>query len=87
MSNDILIWGAGAIGGTVGAWLAPGEISYSNRGAAVIGEPDGQLGVILSHAAALGITCPTVAALLRQIQQIEAGERPLSDHNLNELLL
>lgn len=49
-------------------------------------EVDGQLGVVLSRAAALGIACPTVAALVQQIHHIEAGERPLSDSNLNELL-
>lgn len=49
-------------------------------------EVDGQLGVVAAMAAARHISCPTLQALIAMIHQIETGERPLSDHNLNELL-
>lgn len=49
-------------------------------------EVEGQLGIVSSLAAKRGIACPTVDALIAMIHKIEAGERPLADHNLNELL-
>lgn len=49
-------------------------------------EVDGQLGIVASLAAKHAMDCPTVNALIAMIHQIEVGERPLADHNLNELL-
>lgn len=49
-------------------------------------EVEGQLGMVVSLAKEKGVSCPTTEALIAMIHQIEAGDRPLSDHNLNELL-
>lgn len=49
-------------------------------------EVDGQMGVVAAMAAARHLSSPALNALIAMIHQIEAGERPQSDHNLSELL-
>lgn len=49
-------------------------------------EVEGQLGAVIKLAEEKNIVCPTLKALKSMIHQIEAGERTLSDSNLNELL-
>lgn len=49
-------------------------------------EVEGQLGIVVRLAADHHIATPALTALIAQIHQIERGERPLSDTNLNELM-
>ena len=50
-------------------------------------EVDGQLGIVVRIAGDHGIPTPALNALIAQIHQIERGERPLVENNLNELLI
>lgn len=50
-------------------------------------EVDGQLGIVVRIAGDHGIATPALNALIAQIHQIERGERPLAENNLNELLI
>jgi 2-dehydropantoate 2-reductase len=49
-------------------------------------EVDMQLALIVSIGRSHGIPCPRMDALVRMIHEIEDGQRPLSDRNLEELM-
>lgn len=49
-------------------------------------EVDAQIGAVVGTAARHEVACPMLTALIRMIHEIEAGSRPVSDDNLDELL-
>ncbi len=89
----MLIWGAGAIGGTVSAkatFNRPSAKTHSGicRDIAVRRgqtEVDAQIALIIAAGARHGLTCPATAELVTLINRAEAG-RPQSDATLLELL-
>ncbi|WP_439533064.1 ketopantoate reductase family protein [Polymorphobacter sp.] len=50
-----------------------------------ITEVDAQLGLVVERGAAHGLACPTLAAMIGMMHEVEAGSRAQSDANLLEL--
>jgi len=98
-AGPILIWGAGAVGGTIGACLARAEMVAHNRRSAKSHsgiwrdlavrkrrtEVDEQIAIVAGIAAAHGRTTPVLDRLVRLVHEIEEGQRPQGRANLDAL--